>query len=103
MRRSSFSTGFSFSPAWIADQSLASAPMSMSSSMCRVGFAPPWCAAWGQAGGWVLGQGRTGGPQILEAHVEGRLGVRREAVLVVPDDLFGSLVVVADGVVDLGC
>jgi hypothetical protein len=38
MRRSSVSTGFSFSVAWIADQSLASAPMSMSSSTWRVGF-----------------------------------------------------------------
>jgi hypothetical protein len=37
MRRSSVSTGFSFSVAWIADQSLASAPMSMSSSICRYG------------------------------------------------------------------
>ncbi len=38
--RSSASTGLSFSLAWMADQSLASAPMSMSSSTSRVaGFA----------------------------------------------------------------
>lgn len=37
IRRSSVSTGFSFSVAWTADQSLASAPMSMSSSTGRNG------------------------------------------------------------------
>lgn len=35
MRRSSASTGLSFSVAWMADQSFASAPMSMSSSILR--------------------------------------------------------------------
>ena len=38
IRRSSVSTGFNFSLAWMADQSRASAPMSMSSSTWREGF-----------------------------------------------------------------
>lgn len=37
IRRSSVSTGFNFSAAAIPDQSLASAPMSISSSTCRDG------------------------------------------------------------------
>lgn len=41
MRRSSASIGFSFSVAWMADQSFASAPMSMSSSTWRLGLPGP--------------------------------------------------------------
>lgn len=45
MRRSSVSTGRSFSAAWTADQSRASAPMSMSSSTCRV-WGPHDATCW---------------------------------------------------------
>ena len=76
--RSSVSTGLSFSAAWIADQSRASAPMSMSSSTCRDGALFPYS---------VVGSFRQYSQARVSTHEEVRIwegDIRR------PDNVFSK-------------
>lgn len=109
MRRRSASTGLSFSVAWIADQSFASAPISMSSSTWRLGLstylagdvsirkALKFAQKRGVGGGFL----HTSGQNILEAYFERGVGVRREDCPLLARDVLGLPVIVADRVPDL--
>lgn len=104
IRRSSVSTGFNFSEAWMADQSRASAPISMSNSTWRVGLGvfAVVRVSWGVDGQAAGRQGHTSSSQgIFEADVEGCVRKTCECHSLLACDILWSAIVIANCIFDL--
>lgn len=104
IRRSSVSTGLSFSWAWMLDQSRASAPMSTSSSMERKGFATASVHKLVRV--IVDNRGREEGRTVrnklvLETHIKGRIRGRSKRLTSLAGDILRTTVVVSKGIFDL--